>query len=40
MNIKQFREELKQDEGVKNEVYLDHLVLPTCVTKSVGVSVT
>ena len=30
MNIKQFREELKQDEGVKNEVYLDHLGLPTC----------
>ena len=30
MNIKQFREELKRDEGVKNEVYLDHLGLPTC----------
>tara|TARA_X000001382_G_scaffold38426_1_gene25707 strand:- start:1345 stop:1791 length:447 start_codon:yes stop_codon:yes gene_type:complete len=30
MNIEQFREELKRDEGVKNEVYLDHLGLPTC----------
>jgi len=30
MNIEQFRDELKQDEGVKNEVYLDHLGLPTC----------
>ena len=30
MDIEQFREELKRDEGVKNEVYLDHLGLPTC----------
>jgi lysozyme len=30
MNIKQFRDELKRDEGVKNEIYLDHLGLPTC----------
>lgn len=30
MNIEQFRDELKRDEGVKNEVYLDHLGLPTC----------
>ena len=28
MNIEQFREELKIDEGVKYEVYLDHLGLP------------
>ena len=30
MNIDQLREELKIDEGVKYEVYLDHLGLPTC----------
>ena len=30
MDIEQFRDELKKDEGVKNEVYLDHLSLPTC----------
>ena len=30
MDIEQFREELKRDEGVKNEIYLDHLGLPTC----------
>lgn len=30
MNIEQFRDELKRDEGVKNEIYLDHLGLPTC----------
>ena len=30
MDIKKFRDELKRDEGVKNEVYLDHLSLPTC----------
>ena len=30
MNIKQLREELKVDEGVKYEIYLDHLGLPTC----------
>lgn len=30
MDIEQFRDELKQDEGVKNEIYLDHLGLPTC----------
>ena len=30
MDIEQFRDELKRDEGVKNEVYLDHLGLPTC----------
>ena len=30
MNIEQLREELKADEGVKYEVYLDHLGLPTC----------
>ena len=30
MNIEQLREELKTDEGVKYEVYLDHLGLPTC----------
>ena len=29
MNIDQLREELKVDEGVKYEVYLDHLGLPT-----------
>ena len=30
MNIAQLREELKVDEGVKYEIYLDHLGLPTC----------
>ena len=30
MNIEELREELKIDEGVKYEVYLDHLGLPTC----------
>ena len=30
MNIEQFRDELKRDEGVKYEIYLDHLGLPTC----------
>ena len=30
MNIEQLRQELKTDEGVKYEVYLDHLGLPTC----------
>jgi len=30
MNIDELREELKEDEGVKYEVYLDHLDLPTC----------
>ena len=30
MDIKKFKEELIRDEGVKNEVYLDHLGLPTC----------
>ena len=30
MNIEQLREELKVDEGVKYESYLDHLGLPTC----------
>ena len=30
MNIEQLREELKVDEGVKYEIYLDHLGLPTC----------
>ena len=30
MNIEQLRQELKIDEGVKYEVYLDHLGLPTC----------
>jgi|TARA_B110000285_G_scaffold117931_1_gene133636 lysozyme len=29
MNIEQLREELKEDEGCKYEVYLDHLGLPT-----------
>ncbi|MFO0001501.1 MAG: glycoside hydrolase family protein, partial [bacterium] len=29
MNIKKLSEELKQDEGVKYEIYLDHLGLPT-----------
>ena len=29
MNIDQLREELKIDEGVKYEIYLDHLYLPT-----------
>ena len=30
MNIEQLREELKVDDGVKDEIYLDHLGLPTC----------
>ena len=30
MDIEQFRDELKRDEGVKHEIYLDHLGLPTC----------
>jgi len=29
MNIDELREELKQDEGCKYEIYLDHLGLPT-----------
>ena len=29
MNIEQLRKELKVDEGVKYEIYLDHLELPT-----------
>jgi len=29
MNIDKLREELKIDEGVKYEIYLDHLGLPT-----------
>ena len=29
MNIEQLREELKEDEGRKYEIYLDHLGLPT-----------
>ena len=29
MNIDQLREELKVDEGVRYEIYLDHLGLPT-----------
>lgn len=30
INIEKLREELKIDEGVKYEIYLDHLGLPTC----------
>jgi len=30
MNTEKLREELKIDEGVKYEIYLDHLSLPTC----------
>ena len=30
MNIEKLREELKIDEGVKYEIYLDHLGLKTC----------
>jgi len=30
MNVDKLREELKVDEGVKYEIYLDHLGLPTC----------
>lgn len=30
MDIEKLRETLKVDEGVKNEIYLDHLSLPTC----------
>lgn len=29
MNIKKLSEDLKQDEGIKYEIYLDHLGLPT-----------
>jgi GH24 family phage-related lysozyme (muramidase) len=29
MNIDKLREELKEDEGCKYEIYLDHLGLPT-----------
>tara|TARA_Y100000004_G_C8926720_1_gene417964 strand:- start:281 stop:730 length:450 start_codon:yes stop_codon:yes gene_type:complete len=29
LNIDELREELKEDEGVKYEIYLDHLSLPT-----------
>lgn len=29
MNIEQFKKELERDEGVKHEIYLDHLGLPT-----------
>jgi GH24 family phage-related lysozyme (muramidase) len=29
MNIEKLREELKEDEGCKYEIYLDHLGLPT-----------
>ena len=29
MNINELREELKEDEGCKYEIYLDHLGLPT-----------
>ena len=29
MNIEQLREEIAEDEGVKYEIYLDHLGLPT-----------
>ena len=29
MNIEQLQEELKEDEGCKYEIYLDHLGLPT-----------
>lgn len=30
MNLEQLRKEIEIDEGVKYEVYLDHLGLPTC----------
>ena len=30
MNIAALREELKLDEGIKYEIYLDHLGLKTC----------
>lgn len=30
MNLEQLRKEIEVDEGVKYEVYLDHLGLPTC----------
>ena len=30
MNLEQLRLEIEADEGVKYEVYLDHLGLPTC----------
>ena len=30
MNLDKLREEIAEDEGVKFEIYLDHLGLPTC----------
>lgn len=30
MNLEQLRQEIEIDEGVKYEIYLDHLGLPTC----------
>ena len=30
MNIERLQKQLEIDEGVKYEVYLDHLGLPTC----------
>ena len=30
MNVEKFTKEIKRDEGVKYEIYLDHLGLPTC----------
>ena len=30
MNLDKLREEIAADEGVKLEIYLDHLGLPTC----------
>ena len=30
MNIKKLQQEIAEDEGIKLEVYLDHLNLPTC----------
>ena len=30
MNIKKLQQEIAEDEGIKLEVYLDHLSLPTC----------
>ena len=29
MNMEEFKKEIIEDEGVKHEVYLDHLGLPT-----------
>ena len=29
MDIERLKEEIKADEGYKNEIYLDHLGLPT-----------